>query len=88
VQSHHGTIALLPALPPQWPSGAVRGLRARDGVMVDIDWDDGRLSRARLTATRSHPVPSLSAAATRFRTISPAPIKPHDRRFTAVVARC
>ena len=51
VQSHHGTIALLPALPPEWPSGAVRGLRVRDGVLVDIDWDDGRLSRARLLAT-------------------------------------
>ncbi|WP_457100651.1 glycosyl hydrolase family 95 catalytic domain-containing protein [Microbacterium sp. P5_E9] len=51
MQSHHGTIALLPALPPQWPRGSVRGLRARDGVLVDIDWDEGRLSRARLKAT-------------------------------------
>ena len=51
VQSHHGTLALLPALPPQWPSGAVRGLRARDGVVVDLEWHDGRLVRARLQAT-------------------------------------
>ena len=48
VQSHHATIALLPALPPQWPSGSVSGLRARGDVTVDIEWDDGRLVRARL----------------------------------------
>ncbi|HVL59966.1 MAG TPA: alpha-L-fucosidase, partial [Microbacterium sp.] len=48
VQSHAGGVSLLPALPPHWPTGSVRGLRARGGVVVDIEWDAGRLVRARL----------------------------------------
>ena len=40
----------LPALPPAWPDGAVRGLRARGDVSVDVEWAAGRLVRARLTA--------------------------------------
>jgi alpha-L-fucosidase 2 len=51
LQSHAGEIALLPALPAKaWPTGHVKGLRARGGVEVDIQWNAGRATSATLKA--------------------------------------
>jgi alpha-L-fucosidase 2 len=46
VQSWGGEIRLLPALPTAWPEGALRGLRARGGVEVDLAWREGRPTHA------------------------------------------
>jgi alpha-L-fucosidase 2 len=49
LQSHEGEIAILPCLPREaWPSGFVKGLRARGGVEVDIAWKDGSATTAQL----------------------------------------
>ncbi|ROR72875.1 glycosyl hydrolase family 95 catalytic domain-containing protein [Bogoriella caseilytica] len=49
LQSHRGEIHLLPALPPVMATGSVRGLVARPGLNVDIDWRDGVPVTVRLT---------------------------------------
>ncbi|KAF6828353.1 alpha-l-fucosidase [Colletotrichum musicola] len=51
LQSHAGVVHILPALPTQAiPSGTAQGLVARGNFVVDIEWADGRLSKATVTA--------------------------------------
>ncbi|HEX2926262.1 MAG TPA: glycoside hydrolase family 95 protein, partial [Ruminiclostridium sp.] len=50
LQSHEGVLCFLPALPAEWKSGSVTGLRAHGSYTVSLSWKDGSLRSARVTA--------------------------------------
>lgn len=56
LQSHTEEIELLPALPKAWPTGSVKGLRARGNVAVDIEWKDGKVTGYRVASVDPHDV--------------------------------
>lgn len=52
LQSHGACLRLLPALPKSWRCGSIHGLRARGGIEVGLEWDDGHLVSAKLNPTK------------------------------------
>lgn len=45
VQSHLGMIDVLPALPGDWATGEIKGLCARGGFELTMQWEEGKLKR-------------------------------------------
>ena len=79
LQSYHDELHLLPALPAAWARGGrARGLRARGGFEIDIEWEAGAATRAEIRPHASR-VCTLLHAAGRYRVV--------DQNGTVVVCR-
>lgn len=48
LQSHEDFLNFLPAVPKKWKSGAVKGLKTRGNIQVDMEWSDHRVTRITL----------------------------------------
>ena len=53
LQSQNNEIQLLPALPSSWPSGSIKGLRARGGYTINMSWQTGKLTKLIITADKA-----------------------------------
>lgn len=55
VQSHSGEIWLLPAIPAEWESGSVRGLKARGGFELSFEWKNGKVTELEVFSECGNP---------------------------------
>ncbi len=51
LQSHDGSVYILPAIPDCWADGHVKGLVARGGFIIDMDWKDGKIATLKVKST-------------------------------------
>lgn len=56
MQSHLDAIDILPALPDGIPDGYLRGIRARGGFELDIEWSGNKLSKLRVVSKAGFPL--------------------------------
>lgn len=52
LQSHEDYIAILPALPGVWGNGSFKGLMARGGFEISIDWQEGLAEKIVVTSKK------------------------------------
>jgi alpha-L-fucosidase 2 len=52
LQSQNGVVELLPALPPAWAQGEVKGLVARGDFVVSFNWQQHRVQQVSVTARK------------------------------------
>lgn len=75
-ESASNVIRLLPALPKGWQNGSFRGLRARGGLEIDLEWENGKATTATLRAHLDLTHHILSPKGQRVTSVSPMSTQP------------
>jgi alpha-L-fucosidase 2 len=76
MESAANVIRLLPALPRAWATGSFRGLRARGGLEIDLDWANGKATVATLRARLDLTHHIMAPKGQRIASISPTSTQP------------
>jgi alpha-L-fucosidase 2 len=59
LQSEDDNLYLLPALPSEWPEGAIKGLIAKGGYVINMAWEYGQLAKVELSIPQGAKIPIL-----------------------------
>ena len=76
VESTVNIIRLLPALPKAWTNGSFRGLRARGGLEIDLEWKNGKATEAALRAHLDLTHHIIAPKGQRIASVSPMSTQP------------
>lgn len=52
MQSQNNEIHLLPALPDSWRDGEIKGITAKGNFIVNIKWNDGKMSQTKIVSNK------------------------------------
>ena len=64
VQSSENEITLMPALPDAWKEGSVKGLCARGGFEISMEWKEGKITKASVLSKSGNPCKVIYAGKT------------------------
>lgn len=59
MQSHLNEIHLLPALPDEFKTGKIKGIKARGNYELDIEWSNGELISAEIICPSKESIPTI-----------------------------
>lgn len=75
-ESTANVIRLLPALPKAWVNGSFRGLRARGGLEIDLEWNNGKATEATLRARLDLTHHIIAPKGQRIASVAPTSTRP------------